>query len=258
MSLLIIALSYLYFVHKHWNYFTQDIVCFGQLLFSYLSAALMLFWCFLFIHVHILASVVILSEMLVWHTQLWQLEHQIYCYNKRITRCPRIFYITRTFKKIAIYIFKIGPMFGNVFLVYIVANMPINGLFIMDILIGNKDRLIFDLFKYGFLFSQILGLLIVHFAIARNNSKLSKSIYQIMQIPFHHRISKMKKIHLNLFIQDFYTNSKIGVRYGMLGLITLFAFTKVRFYLKFIFPLKLNFLLFIVCIVLWRIHYVFL
>ena len=257
-SILIILLCYFYFVHKHWDYFTQDFVCFGQLIFSNLNVAIIVFWSLIFVQGQLLASIVLVSEMLVWHIRLWQLQHQIECYKKRVTACPKILYIARSFKKLAIYIFKIAPMFGNLFLVYIAASMPFNGFFTIDILIGKKDRFAMNLFKYAFLAQQIFGLLIVHFTIATNNSKLSKSIYQIMQIPFHHQISKMKKIRLNLFIEDFYTNSKIGVRYGMLGLITLFAFTKVRFYLKFIFSLKLNFLLFIVCIVLWRIHYVFL
>ena len=143
--------------------------------------------------------------------------------------CLRASYITRTFKKIAIYIFKIRPLFGNFFLVYMSANMPFNGLLIMDILIVKKNRFLLDFFKYGFIFHQIVGMLIVHLAIARNNNKLTKFTYQIMRIPFHHRFSKRKRIHLQLFIQDFFTNNKIGVRYGMFGLITLFAFTKVRF-----------------------------
>ena len=258
MTAITFALIYFYFVHKCWDNFTQDIVCFSHLLFSILNLALMLSWVNVFVHGHILASVVLLSEMLVWHIQLWQLQHQIKCFKKRMTVCLRISYITRTFKMIAIYIFKTGPMFGNVFLVYIAANMPFNGLFTMDILIGKKERLILNCFKYGFIFQQIFGMLIIHFAIARNNSKLSKSIYQIVQIPFHHRIPKMKKVRLNLFIEDFYTNNKIGIHYGMFGMITLFAFSKVRFYFEFFFLLKLNLLLFIVSIILWRIHYVFL
>ena len=233
LSITCFTLCYIYYIHRHWDYFSRDINSLGMLLFSNLNFALVIFWCFLFVHGHLIASIVLLSEMLVWNIQLWQLQHQIDCYNQRMPCCPRASYITRTFKKIAIYIFKTGPMFGNFFLAYIPANMPFNGFFTIDILIGKKERLILNSTKYGFLFQQIFGMFIVHFAIARNNSKLSKSIYQIMKIPFHHRISKMQKIRLNLFIEDFYTDNKIGVHYGMFGLITLSAFSKVRFQISF-------------------------
>lgn len=223
---ILISIFYYYFLYKYRNYFCQSLSRIFELLISHLFLFLYCYTLFIFSHGHILLAVIYLTELITLQIKLWQLKTQVECFRKKRFKFLTITHILTVYKQIIVFILKNGPTIGNVFFMYIIVNIPFNGYFTMHIATG-KGNNVLKIFEIVYILQQMCGLFIFHFILAKNNEKLIKISYQIMQIPFHNRISIQTRIRLNLFIENSYTKNIIGIRYGIFGTITFLALFKV-------------------------------
>ena len=209
---------------KYRTFFASSLINISLLMISILGTILYHITTFLIAHSFIHIGWNAFTEVVIWKVRLWQVEYTIDSFLKR--QYPPITYVMFIYKKTIQYIFDINPIYGETFLVYLVINLPINALFVMNLILG-VGSLFFRVTSTLVILSQILAIFLIHFLTANRNSQLNLQIKQIQNLPFHYNFNPNIKFRLNLFIQAFHSKRKYGITYGRFGLITLFAFSKV-------------------------------
>ena len=209
---------------KYLSFFTSNWINISLLLVSILESILYFITTFLVAHIFNHVGWNSFTELMIWKIRLWQVEYTINSFIKH--HHPPISYVMFIYKRTLQYVFNINPLYGEVFIVYLATNFPINVLFVMDLIFGVGGEL-FRLIATFVIISQILIIFLFHFLTANRNSQLNSQSKQILKLPFHHKFNSNNKFRLNLFIQTFHSKRKYGITYGRFGLITLFAFSKV-------------------------------
>ena len=212
------------FLWKYRKFFTSNWINMSLLMISILASLLFYITTFLMVHSFIYICLNGFTEVVIWKVRLWQVEYTIDSFLKR--QYPPITYVMFIYKKTIQYIFNINPIYGEVFLVYLITNLPVNALFVMDLILG-VGSLFFRVIAAIVINTQILVIFLIHILIANRNSQLNFQSKLILKLPFHYRFYPNIKFRLNLFIQAFHSKRKYGITYGRFGLVTLFAFSKV-------------------------------
>ena len=208
------------------KYFLSNFTNILLLFVSLICCSLYFITTMLIAHSFMIVGVSGVTEIKIWKIRLWQAEYTINSFRYR--RYPTIRYVMYIYRRTVQYILEINPIFGKTFLVYLLINLPINALFVMNIILGVGS----DVFRFATTFiviSQILFIFLVHFLIANRNEKLNNESKQIFNLSFHYRFKPYTFNRLNLYIQTFHTEQQYGITYGNFGTISLFTFTKVKF-----------------------------
>lgn len=205
---------------KHRNYFLANI---GLVLVSHM--AMMFFYVIVYMSLYIyqIVGVSLFVEMFIWNIQLWQLKFAVDFYYKLNKRRTSIEILIRQYIKTLKYIFEVNPIYGKGLVSSISVFLPVNCFFLIDI-IFHKKTIIVKLVRICFCVQQWMAMFLIHFAIAKQNSKLSSTTKQIVTFPLHKMFPIRSGIKLNLFIQTFHTKNRYGITYWMFGLVSMMAF----------------------------------
>lgn len=122
---------------------------------------------------------------------------------------------------------KSNKVFGNVFLVILIINLPGNCITCLVILFSKNN--IFNILLYILIFSQFFLIGFLHIIAARSNTTQRKLCKEMMKMHVGHQDTVKRTIILNLFIQNYYTKKNYGFSYGPFGLISMMTFTQVCF-----------------------------
>ena len=192
-----------------------------------------IYFVFIYIHFGMLLLTIFAGCRFAIKVNLWLLRH-IVVELKRFNLKIRLLWYKRVYIKTLLYILANNKYMGNVFLIFLVVNFPINCYFLLRIK-NSASPMVKILVSFIF-FEQVLVIFGVHWLFASLNSKFNKNIkcYTSKFVPnncFIRRFSCVNfisNLRISLFIQNYHTKRKFGFTYGKFGLISLMAFTKVR------------------------------
>ena len=215
---------YIYQVKLEWTFFTTNLLQFSLLFVSVMAMMFCNICVMLMCHSIFYVGTNGFIEMLICNIRLWQLKKTIKNYYRH--NYPSILYVMIAYRKTILYAIEVNSLYGEAFLVFVVINFPTSAILVMNIIMGLGHRL----FRLGIVFtasSQAMHMFIMHCIIAHQNTEMNSYSKQILTSTFSRQFRIRTKIHLNLFIQTFYTRKMYGITYGKFGLISLLKFLKV-------------------------------
>lgn len=183
-------------------------------------------------HSGILTLTLISGFICTIEVNLWLLRH-IVVNLKRTDLKVKLLWYRKAYIKTLLHILSSNKHMRNVFLIFLIVNLPINCYFLLRI--KNSTDLVITI-AVGFIFvEQVLVIFGIHWLIASLNAKFNKNIQFFISkfVPNSCFITKLSGVNLvanlkiSLFIQTYQTTSKYGFTYGSIGLISLMTFTKV-------------------------------
>lgn len=163
-------------------------------------------------------------ELLVWWIRLWQIGYSITAYSR--SSGPGIVRIMSTYRAMIGYISTINPVIGKAFVVFILINFPISGVFFEVILSQKVDQTVRILALFIIQY-EIICLLGVHLVFALLSFKFRSLSKRIMATSFQKKLNLKTKIRLGLFTQTTFTKQMYGITYWKFGLISVITFAKV-------------------------------
>ena len=135
----------------------------------------------------------------------------------------RIVYI-KTLK----YLLYNNKYLGEIFLIILAFNFPVNCIIMIRLLKTEKFEII-TFILITIIIEQTILILCIHWGIVSLNWNFSKSIFYFNNqfVEENCRLTTKHNVQLNLFIQTFRTAKKYGFTYDKYGLISMITFTKV-------------------------------
>lgn len=166
---------------------------------------------------------------------LWLLKH-IVVDLKRIDLKAKLLWYRRVYIKTLLYILANNKFIKNLFFLLLIVNFPVNCYLLVRVK-NSADFIVASSIIFIFI-EQVIAIFGVHWFIATLNSDFNKNIKFFIRefVPNSCLITRFNSanfasnLKISLFIQNYQTKKKYGFTYGSLGLISLMAFSKVRFF----------------------------
>ena len=152
--------------------------------------------------------------------------HQLQSILKRKSK-QKFLYFRKFYIKSIVHLSKSNNVFGNIFLVNLLINLPDNCITCLLIVFSVSN--VFNIVLYILAICQIILIGFLHIIVVGSNTAQKKLCKQMMKMHVGHHDTVIRSIKLNLFVQDFYSKKNYGFTYGHFGLISMMAFTKVSF-----------------------------
>ena len=141
----------------------------------------------------------------------------------------KLLWYRRIYIKTLIYIMKANKYISKIFLAFLIVNLPINCY--LYFLLMSANTVIVMIAIILVLIEQVFVILVIHWILASFNTQFDKNILNLTKQFFQNNFPLKFSFNLkmSLFIQTFHTKKKYGFTYGKFGIISMLAFTKVRF-----------------------------
>ena len=139
----------------------------------------------------------------------------------------KLLWYRRVYIKTLISMLKFNEYLSQIFLVFLIVNMPINCY--LNFLLMSSNNIMVIIILIFVITEQVIVILCIHLALASLNSQFDKNILHLtMQFIQHNSFIKFQlNLKMSLFIQAFLTRKKYGLSYSKIGIISMMAFTKV-------------------------------
>lgn len=229
---------FIYKIYSNWSYFMKQSLLYDVYFFSMYVGNGICHWTFLYnlAHVTTLNFACSLSLLMIFYLKAKENFSKLSAFSKEMFQVVVFLAIRKRIVQNLQFFFEINRMYGKTFLVCMVIYCPVNTLFTVWLTHGKVQLqhsftiLFFVIYEFNFLFS--IHLLLTY--CTRHIHRPAKPYLSLMA-ENQHRVglirTRMKLINDILALS---TTHRYGFTYGNFGLISLAAFSKVRYS-----PLKL-------------------